>query len=128
MRKFSHRQGFAIRRTVGSVAANTGEATRMATLNINGTDIAVDADPTTRNATDLRLPRTPPPGIYRGLTVSMGRTTTSIFGWWWGIGALLSHASGRHLAYVGESTCPPARPGPLEIVVRREGDTVHVCY
>ncbi len=88
----------------------------------------VDADPTTRNATNVRLPRALPPGIYRGLTVGMGRSTTSTFGWWWGIGALLGHASGRRLAYVGESTCPPPGPNVLKIVVRREGDTVDVCY
>lgn len=88
----------------------------------------IDADPSTRNAVTVRLPLALPPGIYRDLRPSVGRTTPSIFLSPWARGALLSHASGRRLAYVGESTCPSARTGPLEIVVRREGDTVDVCY
>jgi|GEM_PF-5897311 len=88
----------------------------------------IDADPTTRNAPSVRLPRAPPPGIYQGLHSGMGRTTYTIFEWHWGISALLTYASGRELTYVSKSNCPAARSGPLEIVLRREGDTVEVCY
>jgi hypothetical protein len=88
----------------------------------------IDADPTTRNAPSVRLPRTPPPGIYQGLHSGMGRTTSTIFEWTWGISALLTYASGRKLTYVGYSNCPAARSGPLEFVLRREGDTIEVCY
>lgn len=89
---------------------------------------AIDADPAMRNARSVRLPLTSPPGIYQGLHGGMGRTTSTIFEWYWGIGALLTYASGRELKYVGKSDCPSARSGPPEIVLRREGDTVEVCY
>lgn len=88
----------------------------------------IDADPATRNAPSVRLPHTPPPGSYRGLHAGMGRSTFTIFEWNWGISALLTYASGRELTYVGKSNCPAVRSGPLEIVLRREGDTVEVCY
>jgi hypothetical protein len=88
----------------------------------------IDADPTAHNAPSVRLPRTPPPGIYRGLHSDMGRTTSTIFEWHWGISALLTYASGRKLTFVGYSNCPSARSGPQEIVLHREGDTVDVCY
>ena len=89
---------------------------------------AIDADPSTRNVGNVRLPLALPPGIYDGLRPNVGRTTPSIFLSPWARGALLSHASGQRFDYVGESTCPPSGAGPLEIVVRREGDTVDVCY
>ena len=89
---------------------------------------AILAEPTTRDVTEVRLPRDGPSTIYLGLLPSVRDTNRTSFASDWAQEGLLFYATGRHYTRAGDPECPALRPAAPEITVRRVGNTASVCF